>query len=94
MAHWGMYTEKQIEAWLELETRTLPMPDGASRRHRAMRLVWDVFESLVEDSGYSQTELVGYALEEAEIQGIDFEEAFRGTVSWLDDQRRRQRGVL
>ena len=89
-----MYTEKQIEGWLEFEIRPLPMPDGTMRRHRAMRLVWDVFESLVNDSGYTPSELAGYALEEAGLQGIGFDEAFRGTVSWLDDQRRRQWGTL
>jgi len=88
-----LYTEKQTERWLENETRNLPMPGGSTRRHTAFRLVWEKADSLVLLSGYSFAELAGFAAEEAELQDIDFDKAFTGVISWLDDQRRERWGI-
>lgn len=86
----AFHTEKQIEDWLESQTRDLVMPDGTTRPHTAFKLVWHTMDSLVEVSGYSPLELVEYALEEAHLQKMSFDEAFTGVLSWLDEQRRKQ----
>lgn len=83
-----LYNETEIENWLATEARDLPMPDGSTRPTRAFRLVWETMDSLILTSGYSRLELTKFAAEESRLQGIPFETAFTGVVSWLDDQRR------
>lgn len=87
------YTEQQVETWLERETRYLPMPSGSWRPHTTFKLVWETMDSLIVDSGYCGEQLVEFAIEEAYLQRLSFDDAFTGVISWLDDQRRRQWGV-
>lgn len=89
----AFHTESQVERWLECETRDLQMPDGSTRPHRCFRLVWEIADSLVLLDGYSYEELASFAAEEAALQQLPFDEAFKGVVSWLDEQRRERWGV-
>lgn len=87
------YTEKEIEAWLDTETKDLPFPDGTCKPVTAFQLVWGKAESLVLLDGYSIEELVRYAVEESTLQRIDIDRAFASIVAWLDNQRRSRWGI-
>ncbi len=89
----AFYTEKQIEAWLESETRNLPFLDGSTRPVTAFQLVWSKAESLILLDGYSMLDLTRYAAEEVALQRIDIDRAFSCVVAWLDNQRRSRWGV-
>lgn len=86
------WTEKQIEDWLTLETRAWPLPDGTKRHITVDKLIWSKADSLVLCDGYSRAKLTGYALEESQLQKVDFDTAFRGVVAFLDNRRRRGTG--
>lgn len=88
------WTEQRTEDWLNQETRTLTMPDGSQREHTAFRLVWETADALVEEVGYSHAELVMWAVQEAELQDASFDLAYIGVVKFLDDERRRDLGLL
>lgn len=82
----ALYTEKTIEAWLERETRYLPMPNGSIRPHTTFRLVWRKVDALVAWQGWTLTELTGLAMQETVLQRISFEEAFDMVIAVLDDR--------
>jgi hypothetical protein len=87
------YTEKQVEAWLETETRELPMPDGSTRPHTTFRLVWETVDSLVLLSGFSVAELVAFAVEETHLQKASFDDAFTSVVGYLDRECNKRCGI-
>lgn len=89
----GAYTAEQIAEWMAVETRMLAMPDGIVRPLGTFHLVWSKFDSLISLDGYSAEELIGYAVEEAGLQNMTFEQAFVMVVGWLDSQRRDRWGV-
>ncbi|MCK6418633.1 MAG: hypothetical protein L6Q57_06830 [Alphaproteobacteria bacterium] len=89
----GAYTAEQIAEWMAVETRMMPLPDGNVRPLMTFNLVWSKFDSLITLDGYSAEELIGYAVEEAGLQNITFEQAFVAVVGWLDNQRRDRWGV-
>lgn len=89
----AFYTDKQIEAWLETQTRDLPMPNGTTRPHTTFRLVWETVDSLVLTCGYSVVELTGYAIAETKLQNVTFEEAFDGVVAWLNHEHNKRWGI-
>ena len=85
-----MHTEKQMERWLESETRNIAMPDGDRRFITMFRLFWKSYDSLITLSGYTPEQISGWAVEEAGLQGMEFQKAFEGVIAWLDDQRQRR----
>lgn len=78
-------TEKQIEAWLEFETRRLPMPDGSHRPFTYFRYVWEKLDDLDLLAGYSPDRLVEFAIEENQISGVQIEKTLNGCISYLYD---------
>lgn len=80
--------DDQTEHWLESQTRDIRMPDGTVRQHTAFKLIWDTADGLIQLSGYTMDELVGFACEEAYLQKLEFNEAFKGIVAWLDRKQR------
>lgn len=87
------YTEKQIEAWLDRETRELVLADGSRRHVTAMNLAWSKADSLRSLDGYTLEELVSFAAAEVELQGLSFDDAFTCVVAYLDNKRRDRWGV-
>ena len=87
------YQEKQIEEWLETETRDLPMPDGSTQPLTGFKLLWSKVDSLVLLNGYARLELVEFALEEVRLQNVSFDKAFTGVVAYLDNERRKAWGI-
>jgi len=81
----GFVTEKQIEAWLERETRNLPMPNGPCRSLTAFNLTWEKLDDLVELAGYTPARLVDFAIEESLLQKAPLEKTFPYCVAYLYD---------
>lgn len=81
-------TETEMEGWVRGESRELRMPDGTSRSHTALRLVWVTADRLVELHGYTLEQLVICTLETAELNGWDFARAFTNTIGMLEEHRR------
>jgi hypothetical protein len=79
------WTEEQIEAWLVSETRDLTMLDGTQRPMTMTKLHWSAVDTLAVVGPYTQEELIRYAQEEVELQGVDFDLAFRSVVAFLDN---------
>lgn len=86
------YTEKQIEAGLESETRELPMPDGSVKHFRSFKMVWEAMDYLILTGGYDRARLVEIALMGCEEMGYSFEESFPDTVYYAYHVTRRQQG--
>ncbi len=87
------YTEKQIEDWLESETREVTLPNGTTRAVSVIRLAWSKADSLVSLDGYTMRELAGYAAEEEALQRISLNQAFVCVVAYLDNRRRARWGI-
>jgi len=83
------YTEEETEAWLEPETRDLQMPDGGKRTFTGYRLLWRVYDDVVA-RGYSPERLIGWTLEEMELQNASFECAFPGVLAYVDKHTRKR----
>ena len=86
------FSDADTEKWLESVTHTLPFPDGP-RAHTTFRLVWEKLDSLVVLNGYSRAEIVEWALEEVQLQKVEFDEAFKCVIAHLDKMRRKAWGI-
>jgi hypothetical protein len=86
-------TEKQVEAYVALETRDLAMPDGTSRPFTGFNLMWSVFDTLVTLGLYSKARLVEFAVQETETAGVPFDVAFPAVLAVLDAKLRRKYGL-
>ena len=82
-------TEKQIEAYLEPETRELPLPDGSVQVVTGMKLLWQSVDCIVDTYTYTLAELVELTQKNQMKQNISFEESFSRVVSYI---HRRMRG--
>lgn len=84
-------TEKQIEAQLEMETRDLPMPDGAMRKLTMFKVFWNAVDSLILNGwdwklnrwGWSRGRLVEEALSVSEANGWNFQYSFERVVNFV-----------
>lgn len=83
------WTDQQIEAWCQEHIREVPGPDGNTRPLRMSQLHWETADRLVAIYGHKWSKLSSAALQEAEIHGLDFNEAFEGLIAWLDHNARR-----
>lgn len=83
------YTEAETERWLATQRRELRMPDGTVRLVSGMQLMWEHFDSLIADSGYSYDELIEFALREVKAQKLSFDQALLVIVAFLDNERRK-----
>jgi hypothetical protein len=63
------------------------------RVSRFINLVWSKFDSLIILDGYSEEELIGYAVEEAALQSMSLNQALVCVVVWLDEQRCKRWGL-
>lgn len=76
-------TEKQTEAWLQSETRSLTMPNGTRRDVTAFNLHWLSFDFLTECTCYSEKTLVELALLSQSETGRPFDQSFRNVVAYV-----------
>lgn len=80
-------TDAEVEDFLTLETRKLPMPDGTARSITLVRLDWLNADSLIDDSGHTLEALVEGAIETAKFHDVSFTDGFSGSVRWLHARR-------
>ncbi len=76
-------TNDQLEQYRRDTTRTISLPDGTPWPVRMTPQLWDDFEFLEVVEGITAGELARFAVEEMELQQIDFDEAFRCVVAHL-----------
>ena len=86
------WTEKQIEAYLQDETRELTASDGRKRVVTMFHTHWITYDAVRVDDCYTEAELVAWADRRVAEEGVDFTDAFRGNMGLLDLEIRRQNG--
>jgi hypothetical protein len=82
-------TEKETEEWLELETRSVRMPDGATRPLTLFRLAWNSFDHVIESGLFTDTELAGLAVEASNETGQPFDRTFPNMVAYVAREVRK-----
>lgn len=88
------WTEKQIEKYLESETRELSGADGRRQRATLFHMDWITYDAVRVDDKYTEAELVGWALETAHLEHLTFTGGLKRVLDWLDYQIRKQCGQL
>ncbi len=86
-------TEKQTEAWLEMETRDLPMPDGTLRPFTDTKLHWNAYDFIVSQEMFTGARLVELSLIDSKETGFPFEMSFPNTVSYAYFRLRKRLGI-
>lgn len=91
MSTCAFWTEKQIEEWLESETRLITLPDGSTRPLTDFRMTWVLYDDLIQIWGYTPEQFVRWAVEETTLHGITLEKAFGSIVAYVDEHVRNLR---
>jgi hypothetical protein len=86
-------TEKQTEEWLQLETRTIQMPDGTRKPITYFRLIWRSLDYLILCGNWSTQELVDLAFKNAAEVGGSFEQNFAAVLTYVHHQLRQKQGI-
>jgi len=86
-------SEKDTEAYLALETRKLPMPDGTMQPLTGFKLMWRSVDYLILTAGYSRKQLVQLALINTKETGHSFEESFNNVIAYIHREIRKQQGI-
>jgi len=76
------------------ESRELTGPDGLAFSHADFRLYWDIYDYMTDVVHVDGAEIVGMALKWIRMEPVGFEDAFRGILQEMDDQRREVWGLL
>lgn len=77
------YTEKQTEAYLQEERRTLILPDETIQDVTARNLTWQSFDMMVDAGAISHDEFLGYVLQwRAEEPQHSFNDCFSNLVAF------------
>jgi len=76
-------TEKQIETYLEMETRSLAMPEGGHQIVRANNLCWSIYDGIINLKDYTSEEIIGLTRRHMSVAKISFEEAFINLIGHI-----------
>ena len=87
------FTEKETEAWLEMETRDLPMPDGTVRPFTDTKALWNGYDFVIQQRMFTAARLVELSLIDSKETGFPFEMAFPNTVSYAYSRLRKRLGI-
>jgi len=60
------------------------LPDGRVLPFTDFRVTWEAFDELIVVHGYSEAQLLTWALQEAELSGEPFEVTFPAVVAYVD----------
>ncbi|MEO1405123.1 MAG: hypothetical protein AAFV54_01360 [Pseudomonadota bacterium] len=85
-------TEKEIEAYLEMETREIPHPDGRTLPMTALRGLWVSLDCVTSMSSFTLDDLVGFATVTMREKHCGFKEAFEAVVAFAHRELRRANG--
>ena len=82
-------TEKQIESYLEEETRMLPLPDSSEQLVRGPKLMWDAVDFIIDTHTYTMTELINLTQDNMRKQDCSFQESFERVVAYIQSHMTR-----
>lgn len=85
-------TEREIEHYLEMETRDILHPDDAIRPMTAMRSLWASLDAVTTMSSYTESDIVGFATVTMREQGCAFKDALTAVVSFIHQEINRRNG--
>lgn len=78
------WTEMQIEAYLESETRELVGADGRSEWVTLFNAYWVTFDAILVSPKYTEARLIDWARELARTEGTDVVSALKGILEYAD----------
>lgn len=76
-------TEKQIETYLETETRMLPLPEGGEQVMTGSKLMWEAVDFIIDTYSYNMDELITFTRRTMCEKNYDFSDAFQSVVSYI-----------
>ncbi len=79
----NLITENEFHNYLNNSTRSITCSDGVTRDVTMSPSMWDHFEFVVEFEDVSAEDISRFAMEEVELQGLDFNSAFKSIVAYL-----------
>lgn len=86
-------TEKETEAWLEEETRTLTLPDGTVKPFTGFKLLWRSFDYILETSTFTEKRLIELAQLSSRETGRSFGQSFHDLLAYTHRLLRKRQGV-
>lgn len=85
-------TERETEEWLTLETRPIPMPNGAARPYTAMKVFWGAWDFLLIWKLYTAEKLIDLAERNSKAKGYSFEQSLEAIVAYASNDARKKLG--
>ena len=82
-------TEKEIEAQLQTETRTLTLPDGSKRAFHGTKRLWENHDWLLQFDLTSE-DIVAMAVTDGEEMNRPFDLSFTHVVGYITTRYRRE----
>ncbi|MEZ6063742.1 MAG: hypothetical protein R3C19_25620 [Planctomycetaceae bacterium] len=79
-------TKQQLHQFTEGTTREVPMPDGTTRMVTMSADMWEEAHFIKVMDGITLLDVSGYALEEMELQGLDWDAAFQCIVAYFTNR--------
>ena len=79
----NLVTHQELTDYKTTGTRSIRMPDGASREVRMPPEYWGVFDALKILEGFTESDIAAFAQEEASLQNTTFDRGFRCCVAHL-----------
>ncbi len=86
--HPRFMTEKEVEGYLEPETRVIPWLDGQDKHLTEMKIFWSAYDFLVDFNYYTPQALVALAVTNQQETGGTFEDNFHTVVSYAAKVKR------
>jgi hypothetical protein len=80
----GLWTEKETEAWLEFETRAIPLPEGGREMVSGTKLLWSAVDYIIRTHTYTMPELIGFTRKTMASKGYSFDDSFKAVVARID----------
>jgi hypothetical protein len=85
------WTERNVENWLEPESRVLLLPDGTTHAVTGRKLMWELHDELLRSTSYSAQQFIQWALEECNLSGLSLDRTFEGVIAFVDRETRWKR---
>jgi len=82
------WTEKEIESYLESQTRMLPRSDGSEQVMTGQKLMWDAVDFIIGTYTYTMRQLIELVEQNMERQQITFEDSFKRVVAYIHGHMR------
>jgi len=80
------WTEREIESYLERETRSIRLPDGTTTSLTCFNLTWRNLDGLLDYGIFTEEEISDNALKIAKETGKSFQECFSWAVGYAFEE--------